>query len=163
MAEERDPLDRLLLQARQRQLSEDECNQIRGMVPSGARDQPLPFAGKPPDPRRFSPTESLIKPGATARQQANAEDDQDPDWVTDILDTIKPHVPDHVHAGARARLLRMHDLGYRPSSEEGRLRERGELVQEGPNGMPEPIAAAMDRMLPRRLFGFDTSTFGPRH
>jgi len=38
MPNNNDPLEQLLLQARQRQLSEDECAAIRKMVP--AQDQP---------------------------------------------------------------------------------------------------------------------------
>jgi hypothetical protein len=198
MAEQRDPLDWLLLQAQQRQLSEDECNQIRRMVSRVAQDQPpqtalpsqqnsttvptdpptrllgprfpvvsaaddplsLPPGVKPPV--RLAPRESIFKTGeATLARRQNVGEDQDPPWISEVLELCRQHMHPEAHAGLRAGLHGLHARGYAPAETET-PRERGELIHEGPDGLPEPAMDALTR-LPRRLFGFRQTNFGPEH
>jgi hypothetical protein len=79
---------------------------------------------------------------------------------------LKDKVPPEVHAQIAPKLHALHALAAagkippeRRQGESDRLREPGELVHEGPDGLP----VAMDAWiagLPRHLFGFRQSDFG---
>lgn len=93
-----------------------------------------------------------IGPGAREENAGRAEtEDVDPDHVIlchRLAGWLKDQLPDDVHAQVASKLRALPALAAAGKiPQEGRV-ERGQLRQEGPDGLPEAVKAAMDR-LPR--------------
>lgn len=125
-----------------------------------AANDPSDFRGRPADPKRLSPRESIFKTGeAELARRQNVGQDQDPSWIAEILQQCREHMHPDAHAKLRAGLHGLHARGYAPAETEMQ-HERGELREEDPDGLDRRARPAMDAVLkglnlPRVLTGFD--------
>jgi len=122
-----------------------------------AADDPLTLPPGVKPPVRLAPRESIFKTGeATLARRKNVGEDQDPPWISEVLELCRQHMHPEAHAELRAGLHGLHARGYAPAETE-RPRERGELVEEDADGLSRPVRPAMDaltRSLPRHLVAF---------
>jgi len=143
---------------------------------------PPSFTGEPTPPRRLAPTESLfarrdegrasykqnVEPAAEADDDETPVDERDPEHVwtcaglAELLRSavargeLPREVFDQVYSKLcelPSKLAKLKKAGASAQNNgEGRLREPGELVEEGPDGMPIAAAKVAQDIASRRLF-----------